>query len=286
MVFQQDKETGDYMALILEEGIQKTYECSFEACKNPICSCRTVDVILVPAQDTIRENVRLSSRRIQVDLVEKKITFPSDGSAYPEDSAFADLFFSQLSDEDFTFLDKKYLAYKNKISESADGEGFEDFFDYEAVERDGLMYAYNDVLPYGNQMRITINHRKYLIFDQFCLLPGCSCTDTVLEFQPDTKEKPTQETPFSLNLTYTRKRWNTDEDLPGSITLAAVRSAIEEKFPDFYRSLRIRHEKLKRIYQKCRKREFLPAQPAQSSKVGRNDPCPCGSGKKFKKCCL
>jgi hypothetical protein len=49
MVFQQDKETGDYMALILEEGIQKTYECSFEACKNPICSCRTVDVILVPA---------------------------------------------------------------------------------------------------------------------------------------------------------------------------------------------------------------------------------------------
>ncbi|MDA3895171.1 MAG: SEC-C metal-binding domain-containing protein [Desulfobacteraceae bacterium] len=21
------------------------------------------------------------------------------------------------------------------------------------------------------------------------------------------------------------------------------------------------------------------------SKVGRNDPCPCGSGKKYKKCC-
>ena len=28
-----------------------------------------------------------------------------------------------------------------------------------------------------------------------------------------------------------------------------------------------------------------PAQPAPSGKVGRNDPCPCGSGKKFKKCC-
>ena len=23
-----------------------------------------------------------------------------------------------------------------------------------------------------------------------------------------------------------------------------------------------------------------------SRKVGRNDPCPCGSGKKYKKCCL
>jgi uncharacterized protein len=25
--------------------------------------------------------------------------------------------------------------------------------------------------------------------------------------------------------------------------------------------------------------------PARSQKVGRNDPCPCGSGKKYKKCC-
>lgn len=27
------------------------------------------------------------------------------------------------------------------------------------------------------------------------------------------------------------------------------------------------------------------AAPVTSTKVGRNDPCPCGSGKKFKKCC-
>ncbi|MRR06845.1 MAG: preprotein translocase subunit SecA [Deltaproteobacteria bacterium] len=31
--------------------------------------------------------------------------------------------------------------------------------------------------------------------------------------------------------------------------------------------------------------EDLPQLPAKSSKVGRNDPCPCGSGKKYKKCC-
>ncbi len=28
-----------------------------------------------------------------------------------------------------------------------------------------------------------------------------------------------------------------------------------------------------------------PASLTPSKKVGRNDPCPCGSGKKFKKCC-
>jgi hypothetical protein len=31
---------------------------------------------------------------------------------------------------------------------------------------------------------------------------------------------------------------------------------------------------------------FEARAPAQSTKVGRNDPCPCGSGKKYKKCCL
>ena len=33
------------------------------------------------------------------------------------------------------------------------------------------------------------------------------------------------------------------------------------------------------------KRVVRTAQPVRSDKIGRNDPCPCGSGKKYKKCC-
>lgn len=32
--------------------------------------------------------------------------------------------------------------------------------------------------------------------------------------------------------------------------------------------------------------EDVEPKPPTSKKLGRNDPCPCGSGKKFKKCCL
>ncbi len=28
-----------------------------------------------------------------------------------------------------------------------------------------------------------------------------------------------------------------------------------------------------------------PPKPVMADKIGRNDPCSCGSGKKFKKCC-
>jgi len=33
--------------------------------------------------------------------------------------------------------------------------------------------------------------------------------------------------------------------------------------------------------------DFVPEKPIEreSPKIGRNDPCPCGSGKKYKKCC-
>jgi hypothetical protein len=33
-------------------------------------------------------------------------------------------------------------------------------------------------------------------------------------------------------------------------------------------------------------RPLAPIQRVEKAKVGRNDPCPCGSGKKFKKCCI
>jgi len=29
---------------------------------------------------------------------------------------------------------------------------------------------------------------------------------------------------------------------------------------------------------------MLKKQPAKTVKIGRNDPCPCGSGQKWKKC--
>lgn len=33
-------------------------------------------------------------------------------------------------------------------------------------------------------------------------------------------------------------------------------------------------------------KEFQPAVPVHSNKVGRNEPCSCGSGRKYKRCCL
>jgi uncharacterized protein YecA (UPF0149 family) len=36
---------------------------------------------------------------------------------------------------------------------------------------------------------------------------------------------------------------------------------------------------------KRRHLRLVPQAPLRVEKTGRNDPCPCGSGKKYKKCC-
>ena len=40
-------------------------------------------------------------------------------------------------------------------------------------------------------------------------------------------------------------------------------------------------ERLKRLKARPKQQKF-----EKPAKTGRNDPCPCGSGKKFKQCCL
>jgi preprotein translocase subunit SecA len=75
--------------------------------------------------------------------------------------------------------------------------------------------------------------------------------------------------------------------------------------PDFDAVLAKRHSQLRHLYRLFLKRhrtsrrragdidahepdafQDLPPEPVRTTqKPGRNDPCPCGSGKKYKKCC-
>jgi preprotein translocase subunit SecA len=75
----------------------------------------------------------------------------------------------------------------------------------------------------------------------------------------------------------------------------ALLSAWERHYGDDLEDIQWRYEKIKEIGRRSVPRRAKvaayrydlpaddPAPPA--GRVGRNDPCPCGSGKKFKRCC-
>jgi hypothetical protein len=285
MVFKKEESTGKSIALILKDGNTEIFDCSFSSCTNPVCTCKSIDITFTSLQDENQNGRALPSHRVDIDLTEKKLNSESEDKRLSKDLAFENLVLSQLDDDDFTFLFKKQFDFKNQITEKANIDSIEGFFDYEAVEQEGLMYAYNDVLPYGDQMQVNINGEDYLIFDQYCLLPKCSCTDTNLDIVSVKETNREAEELCSLTLKYAKKSWGIVEGPSFSIALGTIRFAIEEQNTDFYKQLLIRHKKLKAIYLNCRKKNYSPEKPMETLKIGRNNPCPCGSGRKYKKCC-
>ena len=197
---------------------------------------------------------------------------------------FAKLLLSIMDDADFQLLWKFYFTFKNEKTEKAPIDAIEAVFDFQQVENDGLMYTYTDVLPYGDYLSVSMKGKDCLIFDQYCLLPKCSCTDTTLTFFSEEGTDKKGKELFSVALNYKKKQWGAVEGHAVSVDVESARSAIEEQIPDIYKRLLKRHKKLKGIYAHCKKKHF--SQQTQLPKVGRNDPCPCGSGKKYKKCCL
>jgi len=286
MIFEFDKDSKKIVVTIHRLGDSEKYECSFIACDNPVCACQDVTVNLSPMRIENKEDYQLSSHSIDIDVIERKLVYPNKKKIPRDDLAFAEFFLSELDDNDYQFLYERYFVYKNDITEKAGLDAIDAHFDYKEVEKEGLMYAYNDVLPYGDQMIVTFDGRNCIILDQYCLLPKCSCTDTILNIMSADSFGEVGEEIGSVSLRYAKKSWKALEESPCPGSVKAVRSAIEGQIPDFYERLRNRHLKLKGIYAHCKKRNFLPKQPIQVPKVGRNDPCPCGSGKKYKKCCM
>jgi uncharacterized protein YecA (UPF0149 family) len=64
-------------------------------------------------------------------------------------------------------------------------------------------------------------------------------------------------------------------------------AALLEAHPTLPDTLKTRHAQMRALYLRSLHRAGRrPAAPVRrEAKVGRNDPCPCGSGKKYKKCC-
>jgi len=286
MVLTVDNESKKMIATVQNSGRIEKYECIISACENPVCTCETAYLDLIPKQVKEENREQFPPRKVEIDIAKKSLGYENKKRVPKEDLEFAERFLRKLDENDFQILYKSHFAFKNKISEEASLDSIDAIFEYHEVESNGLMSAYNDVLPYGDQLFVTINGKQCIILDQYCLLPKCSCTDTFLNIFSIDKVGKTGKELYAASLNYRKKQWKLIEEDLFPVTLKTVRTAIEDQLPNIYKQLHKRHIKLKAIYAHCKKKHYSPKEELQLPKVGRNDPCPCGSGKKYKKCCL
>ena len=291
MILQSLEENGKYRATLQEKGAETVYDVSFNVCPNPVCMCNVVTINLVPAPDDPRSERGAPVREVPVDLERHKLA--DEGAVRKRGPArdFAKSVLKQMDEEDFDLLLSQYYGTKQRQTETARPEDIDVWFEYEQIDNEGLLTAYKDVLPYADPLLGALKGEQFLIIDQYCLKNGCSCTSVCLEIvRIDSENTRASERVGCYFVDYRKKRWRFADGPEAQKEWSdpqAARQAIEQQIPSIYSSLKQRHTRLTKIYNHCRAKHYdARHEPVRVTKVGRNDPCPCGSGRKYKQCCL
>ncbi|MFS8069283.1 MAG: SEC-C metal-binding domain-containing protein [Byssovorax sp.] len=137
----------------------------------------------------------------------------------------------------------------------------------------GMLVPYDDLFPANWDLLFTHAGHTYWSVDHHCVNPACSCSDVVVELHRigTRKAEHIGQVRFDQRKTHERPK--------ASSPLAA----------EVFARLWAKHEKeLVRRHDEVRAAVLTRgARPlaVAVSRPGRNSPCPCGSGKKYKRCC-
>lgn len=144
------------------------------------------------------------------------------------------------------------------------------------------MVAFQDLFPADWDLLFKHDGEIYWVIDRYCPTPSCDCRSVALTLCRLRTDNPA---PLVIG--------DADADLARQPPLIEVTSpAAREPFAALSRELLKRLALRRAEARRAVLRHTTPstAEPAARSLAGsrtpRNAPCPCGSGKKFKRCCL
>lgn len=138
----------------------------------------------------------------------------------------------------------------------------------------------------------------YLARELFCPVPGCDCGEVAINFIRADKKKA------AVGDVLVRSSGETVLEPKGrkAQLLQQLWAACQQRHPRYRARLARRDAVMKQLGSRFvdpqhpgvllnpnaplrQASDSVPQEPARVVEVGRNDPCPCGSGRKYKKCC-
>lgn len=197
-----------------------------------------------------------------------------------------------------------FFAAKARAFEDFDGTQATADFPFDEVEQNKIMVRLRQVIPFAPNLAPPVSAgRELSVCEHYCVVPGCDCSRTVVgidELIPVDHETMHRDCrPFiDFLVDWRHNRWSAAlRNGPLTPDEVALRDALLAANPDLLATLQRRHRMMHTLYANSaaaagRSPAHPEAQPAArqsvvqgTAKVGRNDPCPCGSGKKAKRCC-
>lgn len=258
-----------------------------EVCNSPLCIC--TDLTLFFYDDESCEAKQEYKHKVVIDI--SGPTKQTDGhNLTDEDLKFADDLIEDFDGEDRKFMVNTFCFLKAKLTEDADLKDFQVDFPEEASN--GGMVGYDEIFPFGEDFVIMVNGYNLWAQDQHCVLPRCKCTELALHIMLKVKRDGQHfigEEFITVKYDYKKNSWKEVDrsGLEGVSEKECINSLIE-KYNNITTRLLRRDSQIKQLYknsQKIARLEMKSLVPDDTSSIGRNDPCTCGSGKKYKKCC-
>ncbi len=270
--------------LLLQQGELAGRRISFEAivCQDPTCECKhlTLKCFTETPEAGTRTPIPVY---LEMDLDRQEIANLEDLKGNPATMALAKAVAAESGPEEWKQLRRIYWGLKQYWTEHADLEEVEVLFPPDAAT--GAMVGYFDVFPFAKRIEFILEQENWLMDDQYCCNPKCPCEEAVLLFfrLPEKADQGTLRPTLSISYQY-RDGTVTRLEPVGDPRYSeqSLLESLKRARADLDSLLAQRQSLLRRL---CRRSLKKQTTHSLTPKIGRNDPCPCGSGKKWKKCC-
>lgn len=263
------------------------YNVFFDPCDDIFCDCGNALCIFGETSSKNAQNVFFVSVNVYDRSVDCDFDIKTDIPINPKATkAFQKKLEDDFNENDWLFLFGTYSVFKSaKLFETEPDEIDINFNDYEnlADDRKEKIYSFSNIFPYINGFIVRIRGEEYQISDSYEVTQTevplvYLLTGKEREYDNNDTDEFQEDEPHLILYDYESKNLVYHSGDLG--TSEKVTKALKKEYNDFNDMVEWRHELLLNAYSR-----FSGKTKLTSEKVGRNEPCPCGSGKKYKKCC-
>jgi hypothetical protein len=283
----------------VHSGSRQGLACILSMCPNPECTCEFVYIngFIVDERageiywDDSGVHARSPEGLVADDLISEWMldTAVDPGSGeivydpdLPDESdpALKEWLASEINGELLDLLHR----FRARLSGSAVEQPSKDI-DLDYVEA-GHLAPFNELFDCVRDDEFLLDGKRYWTCIYFCPDPNCDCHEARVVFFDDADDSGKGVGWVFL-------------DISGPVgihilEMSAERGAPENLIKELWKLFEGRHDAglfLRRREAQCKMVgetlwESIPKPVRAAPQPGRNDPCPCGSGRKFKKCCL
>jgi len=261
------------------------YFIRLNVCTNPTCNCGAVNMVIIKEENFGTSDVEY---RLPIDVHKEEVR-SQDESFYSKEGNgeyVQGLFKNGLTAEDWGSLRKEYAISKFELLDSVNPDEVDFEFEEEHHTNLSLMFFYADAFP-CSEFYVGLNGKKYIIFDTYCKNPTCRCTNMLLSFyEVDEHIEEQSEATLVAEYFYNYKTKKGEIQKGSQTLISSILQGIYHNYRDPDRIFRKRSQVVKELYIKSKRTYDKARQARTPMKISRNQLCPCGSGKKYKRCCM